>query len=104
MIQLKQPFINGYFGFQLLLTIVYPRVTDFPFVFIALLTNGTCFLMGPPVSCRTPSDEKSPLPRRMEVFGVSMLDCRVDTKFGQNSMDISGISRGPSPQREGVPY
>ena len=55
MIQLKQPFINSSFGFQLwlTLTIVYPRVTDFPFVFLALLTNGTCVLMGPPVSCRT---------------------------------------------------
>ena len=47
MIQLKQPFINGCFGFQVLVTIVYPRLVEFPFVFLALLTlHGTkkwCF-------------------------------------------------------------
>ena len=63
-----------------------------------LFFNGAAGFLPHTFRCKKSS------PTQVEVFGVSMLDCRVDTKFGQNSMDISGISRGPSPQREGVPY
>ena len=103
MIQLKQPFINSSFGFQLWLTIVYPRVTDFPFVFLALLTNGTFVLMGPPVSCRTQLQMKKKIsPTQDGGFGCFHVGLsgwyQVWSEFNENHKE----SQGPiPPERRG---